>query len=529
MTTGLLHHWPTVQAERRPGALAIVTDDRRVTYGELEAQSNRIARALVDGGCRPGDRVALLLPKAPDTIAAMVGVLKAGCAYVPTDPDSPVARTARILRRSEPRVILCGDSGRSLLEGLVADGILDERPAVAWMGTAEPPFPVRFGPDDLATLSSETLAIPRKPEDPAHILFTSGSTGEPKGVVVTHGSASAFIEWANRHFGVSDRDRVSGHSPLHFDLSTYDVYGAFAAGAELHPVPPTLNLLPHRLAAFIRDRALTRWFSVPSLLTWMARVDAVGRDDFPELRHLLWCGEVFPTSALKHWMERLPHVTFTNLYGPTEAAIASTWYTVPGPPADEAEEIPIGRPCDGEDVRIVDEDLAALPMGEIGEICIEGVGLSPGYWRDPERTAAAFAEAPDGARVYRTGDLGHRDEDGVLWFHGRKDSQIKSRGYRIELGEIENALHGLDALAECAVVAVDAGGFEGMAIAAAYSPKNGGVSPSTIRQALLERIPRYMLPTRWMEMERLPRNANGKIDRRTLTERFRDREASPAG
>ena len=369
--------------------------------------------------------------------------------------------------------------------------------------------------------------------DPAHILFTSGSTGTPKGVVIPHRNVIHFVEWATRYFGTAPTDRISGHPPLHFDLSTFDVFGAFAAGAELHLVPPEINLLPNALAEFIRTSELTQWFSVPSLLSYLAKFDVVQFNDFPTLRRLLWCGEVIPTPALRYWMARLPHVTFTNLYGPTETTIASSYYRVPRCPEDDRASIPIGTPCDGEELLVLSETLQPVPPGEVGELYIRGVGLSPGYWRDPERTRAAFLPNPFASdpadRIYRTGDLAKIEDDGLVYFLGRADSQIKSRGYRIELGEIETALNALRYLRECAVVAIPTEGFEGTAICCAYVPHPGvPITPAALRSELSKVLPGPMLPSRWMAFEWLPRNANGKYDRRQLQEAFADNETVAA-
>jgi amino acid adenylation domain-containing protein len=381
----------------------------------------------------------------------------------------------------------------------------------------------RFGLDDLASCPVEPPEARNASHDPAHILFTSGSTGVPKGVVITHSNVMHFIEWAVRHFGMGPGDRLSGHSPLHFDLSTFDIYGTLASGATLYPIPREVNLLPHKLALLVEDAALTQWFSVPSILNHMAKLDVVRPGAFPALRRLLWCGERFPTSGLRYWMQRLPHVEFTNLYGPTETTIASSYYRVPSCPCDECDEIPIGQGCDGEELMVLDADLRPVGPGEIGDLYIRGQGLSPGYWRDPERTAAAFIPSPfkpgSGDRLYRTGDLARADDRGRLFLLGRADSQVKSRGYRIELGEIEAALDRIAELQESAVVAVGSDSLESNLLCCAYVPRPGGeVAPAVLRQRLAEVLPGYMLPSRWKQLDRLPLNQNGKTDRPVLRE-----------
>jgi amino acid adenylation domain-containing protein len=408
-------------------------------------------------------------------------------------------RVEKILNAAEPRLLLADSS---------AQGRVDE---------LRPEAPVEEVSVDASGFSPDPVEALVGPEDMAHILFTSGSTGTPKGVVITHAMVTAFVDWAVRHFGTSADDRISGHPPLHFDLSTFDIYATLSAGAELHLVPGELSMNPRKLAALIRDSELTQWFSVPSVLTYMAKFDAVEQHDFPHLERLLWCGEVLPTPVLVHWMKKLPHVTFTNLYGPTEATIASSYYTLPSCPTDETQPVPIGTACAGEELLVLDSSLAPVPPGGIGDLYIGGAGLSPGYWHDEEKTAAAFVTDRRGRRIYRTGDLATVDAEGQFHFLGRADSQIKSRGYRIELGEVETALSAISEVRECAVVGLDTGGFEGTAICCAFA---GDVDQVTLRKRLGETLPSYMLPSRWMVLDALPKNVNGKIDRRALRERF---------
>lgn len=502
--SGRLQDYAAAQAAARPDAVAVVCDDERLTYGELEARSTALAHRLVAAGCGAGDRVCLLTGKTPAAIVAMHAVLKAGGVYVPLDVESPVGRLAKIVAAADPAVVLVADACTALVAALPLEhGVAVE--------------PIDAGPVRPSRVARGLPGDERTSDDVAHILFTSGSTGDPKGVTIAHRNVVAFVRWAVAHFGTSADDRISGHPPLHFDLSTFDIFATFAAGAELHLVPPTAALNPRGMADWIRRSELTQWFSVPSAMAYLTRFGAVG--DLPSLRRVLWCGEVLPTPVLIDWMRNVPQASFTNLYGPTEATIASSYHAVDEVPDDPATPIPIGRPCAGEQLRVLDADLRPLPPGEAGELWIGGAGLSPGYWRDAERTAEAFRQV-DGDRLYRTGDLARVDDGGVAHFLGRADTQIKHRGYRIELGEVENALGAVAGLSEYAVVAIPTDGFEGTSICCAYAAPREAVTPAMVRSDLRDRLPAYMLPGRWERLDVLPKNVNGKIDRRRLQDLF---------
>ena len=518
------------QVERRPEAIALVLREQRVSYAQLEAWSNQLARQLRAIGCRRGDRVCLLLPKSVPAIVAILGTLKADCVYVPMDISSPAARLCVMVETCASSCILAVGASASRLREVQAG--LNKPLPVGWLDASVPDdIAAAFTWGDLSALPATPLDPENTPGDLAHILFTSGSTGVPKGVMITHANVWHFTTWATRYFDFQPGDRVSGHPPLIFDLSTFDIFGSLSAGCSLYLVTPEMSVLPNKLADFIRDAELTQWFSVPSLLNYMAKFDVIRQDDFPAMKRLLWCGEAFPTPALMHWMKRLPHVKFTNLYGPTEATIASSFYTMPACPRDETELVSIGAACDGEELLVLDETLQAVPAGDIGDLYIGGVGLSPGYWRDQAKTAGAFLPNPadPGDRIYKTGDLASAGADGLFYLHGRADSQIKSRGYRIELGEIERALHSLAGLKESAVVAVDTGGFEGAAISCAYALEPGfEMSIPELRKRLGALVPSYMLPAAWLCLPALPQNANGKIDRKNLREQFLAMKSAPA-
>jgi len=527
----MIYDWARRRAESAPGQIAISLKDNHLTYGELETQSNRLAGLLIRHDLQPGDRVALLLEKTPDAVIAMHGIGKAGGMYVPIDIHSPATRVEKILISSDVRLMLVDHHAQQLLSELnLLDPRLDNIQKIWWsqQDPGEPWIDQRklFSFGDLPSEPDHPHAVVRDDQTTAHILFTSGSTGEPKGVPITHRNIRTFVEWGVNWFNMTPDDRVSCHSPLHFDLSTFDIYGAMAAGCRVFIVPPDISVIPGKLSEFILKNELTQWFSVPSALSYMARFKAIPKDGYPSLKRLIWCGEVFPVHSLRYWMKALPGVEFTNLYGPTEATIASSYHTLDAMPA-ESEDVPIGLACGGEQLWILDEEMQPVKPGDIGDLYISGDGLSPGYWQDPERTADVFRQwtDPDGEtlRIYRTGDLASSDHKGRVYYHGRADHQIKSRGYRIELGEIESALDELNVLREFAVVPVNVDGFEGTSIGCAYVPVENSIqSPLQIKRKLTEKIPSYMIPRFWHSWSILPRNGNGKIDRKALSDHFED-------
>lgn len=517
-----LHDWVSIQARRRPQATAIVGGGQSLSYGEVDTLSTQLARSLRQSGCQRGDRICLLMPKSPLAIVAIIGIYKAGGVYVPLDPASPVGRLSKIINSCDSRCILVGGSGTQVLQELLRQEWFPSGLAIGWLDTTLPGWGMQvaaFSLDEM--LNQSALPLQGQGAELAHILFTTGSAGTPRGVMITHQSVIRFVEWAVHCFGIDSTDRLSAHAPLHFDLPLLDIFGAFAAGAELHLVPAEANLLPNRLADWIRDSGVTQWLSVPSALHYMARFDAIRLNDFPRLKRLLWCGEVLPASSLMYWMKRLPHVRCTNLYGPTEATIACAYYTVPECPQHERAQLPIGAACDGAELLVLDENFRPVAGGATGELYIGGAGLSPGYWKDPERTRQAFLPDPrdPSRRLYRTGDLVRLGEDGLVYLLGRLDSQLKSRGYGIESGEIEAALHALGVLRECAVIGIPGNGIEGTAICCAYVVA-GDIkpAPARLRAELEKTLPRHMVPAHWMEFAELPRNAGGEVDRRRLQE-----------
>jgi amino acid adenylation domain-containing protein len=519
----LLHGYLDRQAERRPDALAFVEARRSVTYAELLVASHRLARLLITTGCERGARVCLLMDRSANAVTAMLATLKAGCAYVPLDPSAPASRTARIITAVQPAAFVADRSGLAVFDELRRHAaVTGDTPLITLedLDGAVPPHSRRLGPRELAEQDPAAPPSHGSGDDAAYIMFTSGSTGTPKGAVITHANVRAFIEWSVRHFDIAAGDRHSWQPPLHFDLSTWDVYAGLAGGAEVHIVPPG-TLLPQQIFDFITAHRLTQWFSVPSAMAYASR-SRRHPGALNELRRVVWCGEVMPTTVLRDWMHRAPQARFTNLYGPTETTVASSYYTIPAIPETSDPPAPIGRACDGEELLVLDHAMEPAEIDQVGEIYIAGVGVGAGYWGDDARTRAVFVSDPRPHRsddvVYRTGDLGRMGADGDVRFVGRADTQIKSRGYRIELGEIEAALSRLPEIAESAVLALDLGGFEGTAIGCAIAQAAGSdLELTVIRERLGAFLPSYMIPTRWRISDELPKNGNGKIDRRRLT------------
>lgn len=482
------------QIDARPDAVAIVDGDATVRYRQLGARAAEVAARLAQAGVGPGDRVAVYVPKSADAIATFLACLSLGSPYVPIDLGSPVARAARMMSVANPAAVVTEHRGLPLVE------------AVSALGDCVVPvvnLDLETGHGDWGPFG---LAPGADGKGVAHLLFTSGSTGAPKAVAVGIENVAHFVSWATDHFGIDPGARISGHSPFHFDLSTFDIYGALTSGAELHLVPGPLNVLPHKLADWIRTQRLTHWFSVPTTLGQLVDNGQLQLGDFPDLRELLWCGEALATPVLRRLMALLPHARFTNLYGPTETTIASSFHVVTSPPASDLESIPIGLPIPGEALSVRDGEGREVPVGEKGEIHIAGAGVTRGYWQDPERTAAVFI---DGGSSYRTGDVGYRDEQERFHVAGRLDNQIKFRGHRIELGDIEAGLMALPSVEQAAVVLLDVG----RPTIAACVVLADGAELRPCRADLAELLPAYMIPAQWEQVESLPHNSNGKVDR----------------
>jgi len=482
----LVQQYFSQSAKKFPEKVAVNFGNQNITFSKLEKISNRLARALKKSGVKRGDRVCFCLGKSINSIAAVLGILKADAVYVPLNPSFPKSRLKDVVKDAEPRLIIYDKETAGLVKGLKGVFNLDK--------------------EEKSILGQEDGAIKykNKGSDLAYILYTSGSTGKPKGVMITHDNIINATEWAVQKLGITARDRMSQHPPLYFDLSTFDLYCAFKSGAELFLVKKELSLFPGQLMKFIEQKKLTVWNSVPSVIVLMAAAGLVKPGRLKSLKKIFFNGEAFPTKYLIEWMKCYPQKTFINMYGPTEATVQSTYYVIPKVPKDPTRLVPIGKACRNVEVFLVD-----------GELYIAGRGVGKGYWGDKKKTKAAFVSWPGKGRVYKTGDLARRLADGNYEFIGRKDFQVKVMGNRIELGDIESALYSLSYIKEAGAVALGDEKTGGAKLAAFVALKKKK-SSAQIKDDLAKLLPGYMIPQSIEVFKSLPKTGTGKIDRTKL-------------
>ena len=505
-------------AHRYPDKPAIRARGRSLTYAELEMRSSQLARLLRERGVERGDRVGLFFPKAVESVVAMLGVLKAGAVYVPLDPHAPARRVSAIAEDCGVRALVTTAERLRTLppQRLACTVLVSGEP----LGTGEVPW---------SALESFPAAPPPESaieSDLAYILYTSGSTGQPKGVMLTHRNALTFVDWCAATFRISADDRLSNHAPLHFDLSVFDVYNALGAGATVSLIHEEITVFPQRLAAMIEDHGITVWYSVPSALVYLLLHADLAARDLDRLRLVLFAGEVFPMKYLRQLADLLPRAELYNLYGPTETNVC-TYHRVDRWRLAGQDRLPIGRACANTEVFAVDDDGRRVGPGATGELIVRGPSVTPGYWGDPEKSRKALlADGRLGERCYRTGDLVTQDESGEYLFLGRRDSQVKSRGYRVELGDVEAALYAHPAVVEAAVIAVPDDDI-GSRLRAFVAVRAGEMPTSAALQShCAGLVPRYMVPERIEVRAELPKTSTGKTDRTRLAADARRAEAA---
>ena len=495
-----------------------------ITYREFDQRSNQLASLLVDSGITCGQRVGLYLDKSPEAIVAIYGILKSGACYVPLDPLAPEHRLQMIVDDCNLRWIVTSKAKLPVILSLTKQIDSLERIVVV-DAEKENDIPAPNGvhiydKEDLDTASAfgseRSLSVTHS--DLAYILYTSGSTGQPKGVMISHGAACAFVDWARIKFQIDHNDVLSAHAPLHFDLSIFDIFAAVASGASICLVPQGWSAFPKTIAEFIAQNRITTWYSVPTALTQLLLHGDITQRDFSALKRILFAGEVFPSKYLRRLMHILPEPQYFNLYGPTETNVI-TWHEIKDPPPAETD-VPIGTMCEGITGYVVSEAGILASQGEIGELYTKSPTLMTGYWNDEQKTNAALIENPfapdDTSLVYKTGDLVHLDEHDHLIYHGRIDNMIKSRGYRIELGEIETVLAAHEKIRECVVSPLPSEEFGAIIAAALVTEPGTDLNEDELLRYCRDNLPTYMVPEVIRFMSVLPRTSTGKIDRKAV-------------
>ena len=503
---GLLHEPLLRRALAQPERVAVIAPDATWTYGDLVRHAAAIAAALPPTG--RDELVVVALDKSALQIAAVLGVMMAGGAYLPLDPGLPAARFRRLVERGEARTVVTTAALAARLS--VPDGVT--------VIVADRLEPVAL-PGELP---------PRRVEctDLAYVIFTSGSTGEPKGVMIEHRAALNTVLDVNRRFGVGADDRVLGLSALGFDLSVYDIFGPLAVGGALVLPDPAQTRDPDVLMALTQAAGVTIWNSVPMFLDLLLAAQPPAAA-LSGLRLAMLSGDWIPLGLPPALAAVAPHIRLVSLGGATEAAIWSICHEVDA--LDPAwRSIPYGRPMANQSFHVLDADRRSCPDGVEGELYIGGHGVARGYWRDGERTAAAFVSDPEtGQRLYRTGDMG-RWRDGVIEFLGRRDGQVKIGGHRVELGEVEAAALGHAGVGHAVALAAAADAGRRQLLLFVTSSVGSNLDPTALRSHLAAGLPAYMVPRRIAVLDVLPLNANGKVDRAALLARFDAPASEPA-
>ncbi|MFZ3000481.1 MAG: amino acid adenylation domain-containing protein [Undibacterium umbellatum] len=507
-------------ARNYPNSNALWVDEQVYTYAELLLRVARISRTL-DREIKHAhqQRCAVLVDRSITAYASVLGSLLAGMSYVPLNAKFPAQRNLRMLELSSSTSIVVDerslDAAKEILQAypdplMVLMPETDSLPT--WAASASQHTYILKR--QMAEADTANLALPQKVNPVAYVLFTSGSTGLPKGVAVTNDNASTYVANIIERYQPGPGDRFTQFFDFTFDLSVHDIFVSLSSGACLYSVPGRVMMMPLK---FVQQHELTHWFSVPSLAACLKRYNALRPDILPSLKYSLFCGEALPTSLAQDWQPAAPNSIIENLYGPTEATIAFTVYPYQ---ADDQRiaalpVVPIGMPLPGQEVVILDEHFLPVADGEIGELYLGGSQLAQGYWENTELTRQRFLsmhfEGKQASRWYRTGDLASFDAQAGLLYGGRIDNQVKIRGYRVEVQEVEAVIRRLGGSDLVAVVpwplAAD-GSVQGLlAYGCGFT-----VSSMDILKACTLQLPAYMVPQDLIELRKMPFNSNGKID-----------------
>jgi D-alanine--poly(phosphoribitol) ligase subunit 1 len=478
-----IDHWGRTTPER----IAHRSGERTLTYGELLAQSGALAAWLESELGDSRTPVAVYGHKEPEMLVAFLAAVKSGRPYVPIDSSIPAQRVERIVETAGAAVLLTP-------------------PRVAELATAEP------SPRELHRVEAN---------DPFYILFTSGSTGEPKGVVITLANLTHFVEWmlAEQRFAEAGETFLN-QAPFSFDLSVMDLYPCLATGGTLFSITKDHIANLKRLYEAFAASGVTTWVSTPSFAQMCCIERGFAQTMLPGLRRFLFCGETLAPETASQLLDRFPQAEVWNTYGPTEATVATTSVRIDRGVLEKWSPLPVGASMPGTHVVVLDENGAQVPENQRGEIVIAGPNVSPGYLGRPDLTAKAFFSF-EGTPAYRTGDWG-REREGLIFFEGRMDNQVKVNGYRIELGDLEANLRALPEIADAVVLPVQKGGridsLAAMIVLAVEKHGSDFEMSAALKNRLGERLPAYMVPRKFHFLEAFPMTPNGKADRRRLAE-----------
>lgn len=480
-----------------PDKTAVIDDTGYITYRELDQRARQVA-AMIRARCpearnRP---MAVYIGKGINCLTAFLGIVYSGNFYAPLDVKSPPERITRIMDVLQPEAILCDGPLPNTLP------VPCEEINICKCGNEE-------ADDPAAAVFRSALDI-----DPLYVMFTSGSTGQPKGVVISHRSVIDYTEWLKNTFHFTADTVFGNQAPFYFDNSILDIYSTLKSGGTLVIIPERLFVFPQSLIEYINQQEINTLFWVPSALVSVANSGILGKTDIPTLEKVLFCGEVMPNKQLNVWRKYYPDVMYANLYGPTEITDVCACYIVNRQFADE-DPLPVGTACENTEILVLNDKDQLVQGDEIGELCVRGICLSMGYYGNAEKSQEAFIQNPLNSKfrdfIYRTGDLVKYNALGEIIYIGRKDFQIKHQGYRIELGEIEAAACAFPQMEQCCAVYQE----EEKRIIL-YCVLRTAVPEKEIYAYLKRKIPRYMLPGEIRLEQSLPLNANGKIDRLLL-------------
>ena len=509
-----LHERFAAEAAERPGAEAVSCEGERLTYGELERAASRLAHLLRERGVRPGARVAICLERSVDTVVAMLGVLKAGAAYLPLDPDHPGERLSYLM----------ADGGASALvsqRGLASR--LGERPAaVVWMDADR---------ELLEAQPAHDPGVRVSPGAAAYVIYTSGSTGKPKGVLVSHGCVGRLFDATRDWMGYGPADVWALFHSAAFDFSVWEVWGALLHGGRVAVVPQWATRAPEAVLELVAEEGVTVLSQTPSAFGQLGRVALERAEGLPAgLRLVVFGGEALEPQRLRGWFERFgeERPRLVNMYGITETTVHVTYRPLGKADVAGAASV-IGRPIPDLQAYVLGRGLEPVPEGVPGELYVGGAGLADGYLGRPGLTAERFLPDPyserPGSRMYRSGDVGKLLKSGELAYVGRRDDQVKIRGHRIELGEVQAALARQPGVAEAVVVAREQAGAERRLVAYLVASGEGAPTVGQLRRGLGAELPEFMVPAAFVVLDRLPLTPNGKVDRRALPEPGGERPA----